>query len=164
MNIRDLIPWSRSGRETPARREGNDPIQALQSGIDRVFEDFWRSAEQIIGGGVSTSLPRVDVRETDKAVEVTAELPGMDEADVELDVAEGMLTIRARKQAERTADQKGYFVRERSLGAVERLVPLPAGLDLNAAQAALKNGVLTITIPKIAEAQGAVRQISVKRG
>ena len=87
----------------------------------------------------------------------------MDEGDVELDLAEGMLTIRARKEAERTAEEKGYLVRERSVGAVERLVPLPAGLDLDAAQAALKNGVLTITIPKIAEAQGAVRQISVKR-
>lgn len=163
MNIRNLIPWSRSGREISARREGTDPIHALQSGIDRVFEDFWRLAEQSIGGAGGTSLPRLDVRDTDKAVEVTAELPGMDDADVELDVAEGMLTIRARKKAERTAEEKGYLVRERSFGAVERLVPLPAGLDLDAAQAALKNGVLTITIPKIAEAQGAVRQISVKR-
>ena len=62
MNIRDLIPWSRSGRETPGRREGTDPIQALQSGIDRVFEDFWRSVEQSMGGAGSASLPRVDVR------------------------------------------------------------------------------------------------------
>jgi HSP20 family protein len=166
MNIRDLIPWSRSGREAQTRREGADPIQALQSGIDRVFEEFWRSVELPMAGGWgagAAALPRVDLRETDKAVEITAELPGMDEADVEVELAEGMLTIRAEKTAERAQEEKDYLVRERSLGAVERLVPLPAGLDLDSAQAALRNGVLTITIPKTAEGQGMIRRIPVKR-
>jgi HSP20 family protein len=175
MNIRDLIPWghsrrepwSRGGREVATRRDDDDdPMRALQSDINRVFDNFWRSFELPMlgdGGRDSDLLPRVDVRETDNAVEVVAELPGMEEADVDVSVAEGMLTIRGEKRSERE-EGNGYILRERSFGRIERLVPLPEGLDLDSAEATFKNGVLTVRIAKTAEAQRAAKRIQVQRG
>ena len=179
MNIRDLIPWSRErrdmssrssrqgGREVLARREASDPIFGLQSEIDRMFDNLWRRFDlPMLGGddGMVTAIePEVDIRETDKEVEVTAELPGMDDADVDVSVAQGMLTIRGEKKVEREDRDDGYVLRERSYGRVERIVPLPDGLDLDAAEASFKNGVLTVRIPKTAEAQATHRRIAVQR-
>jgi HSP20 family protein len=177
MNIRDLIPWSQSRREpwsqsrrqVAVRREGEaDPVQALQQSIDRVFEDFWRTFNLPMlgdwGDGLESAVvPRVDVRETDQEVEVVAELPGMDEPDIDVSVSQGMLTIRGEKRSEREEEDDGYVLRERSFGRVERIVPLPDGLDVDSAQATFKNGVLTVRIPKTAETQRAAKRISVRR-
>lgn len=168
MNIRDLIPWSRGGREVQVRREGSDPMLTLQSDIDRLFDRFWRSFDlPMLGGGdggfATVLAPRVDVRETDKEVEVVAELPGMDEADIDVSVAQGMLTIRGEKKAEREQEEGGYILRERSFGRIERMIPLPDGLDLDSAKATFKNGVLTVRITKTPEAQAAVKRIPVQR-
>ena len=99
MNIRDLIPWghgrrepwSRSRQEVATRRDDIDPMRALQLDINRVFDNFWRSFELPMlgtgnGGAGSGLVPQVDVRETDKEVEVIAELPGMNEADVDVNL------------------------------------------------------------------------------
>ena len=171
MNIGDLIPWSRGGHEVQVRREGApEPTLALPSDIDRVFEDFWRRFGLPIpqlwddGDGVGSGLvPRVDVRETDNEVEVVAELPGMDEAGIDVSLAPGMLTIRGEKRSERDEEKEGYVLRERSFGRVERVVPLPDGLDLDSAKATFKNGVLTVSIAKTAEARQAVKRIAVQR-
>jgi HSP20 family protein len=169
MNIKDLIPWSRDRRELPVRREGEEPMLALQSDINRAFENFWRMFELPMPGGwgapfAGGDVPRVDMRATDKEVEVVAELPGMDEADIDVSVVEGMLTIRGKKKAERETEDKGYVLRERSFGTIERMVPLPEGLDVDSAKASFKNGVLTVSIPRTAEAQSAVKRIPVQRG
>ena len=177
MNIRDLIrwshsrrePWSQSRRDVAVRREGDgDPVQALQQSIDRVFDDFWRTFNLPMLGDWGDGLegpvvPRVDVRETDQEVEVVAELPGMDEGDVDVSVSQGMLTIRGEKRSEREEGDEGYVVRECSYGRVERTIPLPDGLDVDAAEARFRNGVLTVRIPKTAETQRAAKRISVQR-
>ena len=178
MNIRDLIPWghgrrepwSRDTRAVATRRDDDDdPMRAFQLDLNRVFDDFWRRLELPMlgagdGGAESGLAPQVDVRETDKEVEVVAELPGMDEADVDVSVAAGMLTIRGEKKSEREREGNGYILRERSFGRIERLVPLPEGLDLDSAEATFKNGVLTVRIAKTAEAQRAAKRIQVQRG
>jgi HSP20 family protein len=164
MKISDLIPWVGTKYGTPARRSGADPLRALQADIDHAFGDFWRRFDlPMLGGADPRQLdPRVDVRDTGKAVEVIAELPGMSEADVEIAVADGVLNIRGEKKAERETEKKGYVVRERSYGTTERVVLLPEGLDLDSAKATFKNGVLTVTIAKTAAAQAAVKHISVQ--
>jgi HSP20 family protein len=167
MNIRDLIPWGRDKRELPVRREATDPMLEFHSDINRAFENFWRGLEMpMLGawtGGSASAAPQVDIRETDKEVEVIAELPGMDEADIDVSVAEGALTISGEKKLEREAEEKGYVLRERSFGRIQRLVPLPEGLDLDSAKATFKNGVLTVTIPRTAEAQAKVKRIPVQK-
>lgn len=169
MRVTDLIPWSLGRREVPMHRNGGDRRSALQSDVNRVLEDFWRRFDVPMVAGwdigiADARIPPVDVRETDKALEVKAELPGMDEADVDVSLAEGTLTIRGEKKSEREAEEKGYVLHERSFGRVERVMPLPDGLDLDSAKATFRNGVLTVSIPRTAESLATVRHIPVKQG
>ena len=169
MKVANLIPWGHGKREVPVRRQDTDPIQALASDINRAFEGFWRTFDlpMLAGadfGPFASAVPRVDIRETAKEVEVIAELPGMTEADVDVSVADGMLTIRGERQAERESEEKGYVLRERSFGQIERVIPLPEELEPDAARATFKNGLLTVTIPRARDAQPSTRRIQVQRG
>ena len=169
MKVKDLIPWDLGKHEAEQPREAAHPIRALQSDINRAFEDFWQTfnfptTRLWDSGFTAAAVPSVDVRDTEKEVEVIAELPGMEEKDVEVTVAEGALVISGAKKYEQEKQDKGYLLRERSFGRVERVVPLPDGLDLDSAKATFKNGVLTVAIPKTKEAQAAVKRIAVKAG
>lgn len=166
MKVKDLIPWGR--RQGAVQREGANAVHALQADLDRAFDEFWRSfglpMPQSWGRGMDLDAPlRLDVRESSKEVEVLAELPGMDEKDVDIRVADGTLTIRGEKKVERTKEEKDYVLRERSFGRIERVVPLPEGLDIDAANATFKNGVLTVSIPRTEESQSEVKHVRVQR-
>ena len=100
--------------------------------------------------------------ESDKAYEITAELPGMDEKDIEVNVANGALTIKGEKKEEKEEKQKDYYVSERRYGSFERYFELPDGVDAGKIEAAFKNGVLRVTLPKTAEAQKPAKKIEVK--
>jgi HSP20 family protein len=170
MNVRDIIPWQRGGRRssTPARRESGHPMFSLQSDINHALEDFWRTFEnpmmQALQPGMGdVDIPRVDVRDRDREVEVVAELPGMDEDDVEVSVADGALVIRGEKESEAEERDQDYLLRERSFGYIERVVPLPDNLELDKADATFRNGLLTIRIPKQAGQESSRRRISLKR-
>lgn len=173
MRVSDLIPW-KSGRSsaTPATSTTSasserDPIAALQNDINRAFDNFllplplpfsgWPASLLSSGSGV-----QVDVAENDKEVKVTAELPGLEEGDLDLRVSEGMLVLAGEKKADREVDENGYLLRERTFGRIERTIPLPEGIDADQAQASFKRGVLTVTIPKTAEAQIGAKRIPVR--
>jgi HSP20 family protein len=122
-------------------RETN-PFVMLQQEIDRLFSDFnrgYRSPAAIV--------PRMDVSETDKTIELTAELPGLEENDVEINFTDGVLTIRGEKKSENQKDTD-YRLVERSYGVFSRALELPPGIDPTNIQASLVNGVLTVTVPK----------------
>jgi HSP20 family protein len=89
-------------------------------------------------------LPAVDVVESEKAYEITAELPSMDEKNIEVKVTEGSLTIKGEKQDEKEEKQKDYYLQERHFGSFE----LPESVDADKIEAAFKKGVLTIKLPK----------------
>lgn len=164
MQIKDLIPWNRKGSDA-ARRDEENPIASLQREMNRVFDNFWNrfeSASDLIERPFGPASPKADVVETEKAIEVSVELPGMDEKDVEVSVSEDVLSIKGEKKSEREEKEKGYYLSERSFGAFYRSIPLPPGVAANDAQAAFKNGVLTITVPKTPEAQAKVKKIAVK--
>ena len=168
MRVRDLIPW-RSSKRDVAVRGGTSPVRALQGDINRAFEDFWRTFQMPMleawsGASNGGALSRVDVRDTGKAIEVVAELPGMEESDLEVSVADGLLIIRGEKISEREERDQGYLLRERSFGRVERSVPLPEGLDVDAAKATFQSGLLTVTIPKTEAGQAALKRIPVQQG
>jgi HSP20 family protein len=168
MNASSLLPWKRARSDAARRRDGESSVLTLQQDINRLFDTFWRGIVMPIPTTwnvlTTEDLPRVDVRETDKEVVVAAELPGMDENDVEISVAGGLLSIRGETAVERETGNDGYVQRERSVGAVQRLVPLPDGLELDSARATMKNGLLTVKIPRAAAASPAgAKQISIER-
>ena len=107
-------------------------------------------------------MPAVDVSETDKAYEITTELPGMDEKSVDVKLANGMLTLRGEKQDTKEESKKDYYMRERSFGSFERTFAVPDDVDTDKIEASFKNGVLSVTLPKSAEAQKSEKKIQIK--
>jgi HSP20 family protein len=159
MNMLSLLPTFGRGR-TLARPQG-DPFLNLHRGINRLFDDAFR------GFGVPETYatgPSIDVRETGKGLEVTAELPGVDEKDIDVTLANGALTIRGEKKHERDESEEGYHVMERSYGSFSRSIPLPFDVDDKSVSASFDKGVLRITLPKSPEAESHVRKIAVKGG
>lgn len=109
-----------------------------------------------------STMPAVDVTETDKAFEIAAELPGMEEKNIEVSVSDGVLTIKGEKQEDKEEKKKDYYLSERTYGSFQRSFEVPKGVDLDKIEASFKKGVLTVTLPKTAEAQKAEKKIAVK--
>jgi HSP20 family protein len=160
MAIRDLIPWTRNQELAPAR-DTYDPFLTLHREMNRLFDDVFR-------GFGSTSLaplmegrfgwPKIELDDGDRKLTISAELPGMTEKDVEVEIANGVLTIRGEKKAERNGDGK-YFT-ERYYGSFERQIPLE-DVHEDKAEASFKNGVLTISLPKSDKPREGVKRIAI---
>ena len=150
------------------------PFESLREEIDRLFDDFGRGFWRPFGRSLFAeeplfrreltfpSTPAVDVVESEKAYEITAELPGMDEKNIDVKVADGTLTIKGEKQEEKEEKKKDYYLRERSFGSFERSFAIPEGVDADKIDASFKKGVLTLTLPKKPEAQKPAKKIDVK--
>ena len=165
MAIKDLIPWNNKGREVGFQRSTDvHPFFTLHREMNRMFDDVFRGFDLAPFGTTSRTFeglgwPQIDIDETDKEVRITAELPGLDEKDVSLEIANGVLSIAGEKKSQ-TEDKARRFS-ERYYGRFERRIPLE---DVDEAQvsAAFKNGILTITVPKSAQAKN-VRRIAINR-
>lgn len=157
MNLKSLIPVSRE-------RSVANPFTSLQREIDRLFDDFTRGfpsgVASLSGNGATALMPSMDVTETDKEIEISAELPGLEEKDVQINVADSFLTIRGEKKAEKEQKDKNYRLVERSYGSFERTLELPEGVNADAIKATISKGVLKVTVPKPAPAQA--KKIEVK--
>jgi len=165
MNMRDLIPWGRNHQATPSRyREEGDPFMTLHREMNRLFDDVFRSFDMAPFGALGrlAAWPSVEVVENDKDVRISAELPGLDEKDVEVLMGEGVLTIRGEKKSE--VEDKERAFSERSYGRFERRIPLPWEVQEDKIDAAFRNGVLTVTLPKSAESRPQVKRIAINRG
>ena len=168
MNMRDLIPWSRgssnqvqqSASQVPSVfRNDESPFLALHREMNRLFDDAFRSFDTPALFGRMPSWPSVEVSDTDNEVRVTAELPGLDENDVEVLLEDGGLTIRGEKKAE--FEDKARQFSERFYGRFERRIPLGFQAEQDKVNAAFKNGVLTVTVPKTAEALKHTKRIPI---
>ena len=156
MNLKSLIPV---GRQRMVARADN-PFLSLQGEIDRLFDDFTRGFPSLGNGGMTNLMPTMDVSETDKEIEITAELPGLQDKDVQINVADNILSIRGEKKAEKEQKDKNYRLVERSYGSFERSLELPEGVDAGAIKASIDKGVLKVVVPKPAPAQ--VQKVEVK--
>jgi HSP20 family protein len=164
LNMRELIPWTR-GREVTSGRRVEHPLVAFQREMDRLFEDFWRGFDLPAFGGperiAGSVSPRIGISEKDDQIVVSAELPGLDEKDVEVTLTDNVLSIRGEKKLEKEEKERGYTYTERSYGSFERRIPLDVEVLSDKVSATFKNGVLTVTLPKSPEERKHVRHIPV---
>ena len=158
----------------PAATQGWQPFESLKQEVDRLFDEFdggfWRTPfrRSLFGFEAPSRVramvaaPAVDVAEKEGAYEITAELPGMEEKDIDVSVANGMLTIKGEKREEKEEKRKDYYLSERRFGSFERTFGVPDGVDTDKIAANFKKGVLMITLPKTPEAQKQEKKIAVK--
>ena len=164
MAIRDLIPWNNRGRDVSVRRgEEVNPFLALHREVNRLFDDVFRGFDVTPFGSDrffdrAMGWPNIEVSETDKEVKVIAELPGLEEKDVEVELANGVLAIRGEKKTE--TEDKDRLFSERYYGRFERRIPVDE-VDQDKVGASFKNGVLTVTLPKSPAAQQKVKRIAI---
>lgn len=167
MQFRDLIPWGRSSHQVPTvyRDDDRHPFFSLQREMNRLFDDVFRTFDSrlpAVGwpGSISAGWPNVEISETEKEIRITAEIPGLEEKDIELLLNDGVLTLRGEKRSE--AEDRDRHFSERYYGHFERRIPLGVEIEEDRVDARFKNGVLNIVLPKSAKAQAQTRRIAIK--
>ncbi len=158
MSVRDLMPWVRTGGQFPSTYR--DPFMSLHREMNRLFDDTFRGLPAFGRFSSEGGWPSLEVSETDKEVRVTAEVPGMEQKDIELVLDDGVLILKGEKRSE-TEDKERQFS-ERVYGRFERRIPLAAEIAEDQVKATFKNGVLTVTLPKSARAQTKAKRISIE--
>lgn len=165
MPITDLIPWRRSERRAGERSEDMLPTDMFEDDMNRFFERFFEEPLSMMPWGGEEAMeqfsPRADVVETENEIQVSVELPGMNENDVNVSVTRDMLTISGEKRQESEQRGENYYRVERAYGSFRRAIPLPADVNADRAEATYKQGVLTITLPKTEES-GRRKHIQIK--
>lgn len=166
MSVRDLLPWNRNAGAAvpgPMRSEPLSPFLTLHREMNRLFDDVFTGLNGMPAlGRAGTGWPSVEVVETDQGLQVSAELPGLDESDVEVLIEDGVLTLRGEKRSETNDTARGYT--ERSYGRFERTIALPFAVEEDKAHATFRNGVLSVTLPRSAQAPASARRIAISGG
>ncbi|MDR6659034.1 HSP20 family protein [Tardiphaga robiniae] len=158
MELRDLVPWNnRSSNATAHGGESGNPFFALHREMNRLFEDTFRNLDRPFGSP-SLGWPNIEIDDGDKEIRVMAELPGLDQKDVNVELANGTLTISGEKKSE--TEDKGRLFSERYYGRFERRIAVD-DVEQDKAAASFKNGLLTITLPKALTAQQKVKRIAI---
>ena len=158
----ELAPFRR--RTGTLKRTNEDaPLWTLQRRMNRMFDDFFGDFGTPLAHVAATNfLPRIDVEEKEKEYVLTAELAGVDPKDVEISVADGVLTITGEKKDEREEKESRCFVTERSYGSFTRSINLGDTVDADKIDATYKNGVLTVKLPKVPEQVIEPKKIQIK--
>jgi len=172
------LPVKSNDKPAPARGgEGMwHSLTSLRDEVDRMFDSFMRGFPALSGARRSAELeplwkfetsfgmtaPAVDVVEKDKAYEITAELPGLDAGNIDLSISGDILTIKGEKQEEKEQKEKNYYLSERRYGSFQRSFELPQGTDRDKIDARFDKGVLTVTLPKTAQAVQQQKKIAIQ--
>ncbi|MEX2631448.1 MAG: Hsp20/alpha crystallin family protein [Tistlia sp.] len=165
MELNSLIPWNRKTEIGRAVEE--HPLASFQREMDRFFDEVWRRWDLAPSGGNRFGwTPSTDVAENDAAVEMTMELPGLDEKDVEVTLEGDRLIVQGEKRQDRQQEEAGtgWLVSERRWGRFQRVMPLPPHVDRDKVAASFQDGVLKVTLPKTEEARRETRRIEVRKG
>lgn len=162
MTWKDIVPFKK--RSVPVRRDDGHPFQRLHDEMDALFDNFFKgfSMEPFEGRHAGSFSPNIDVTENDKEIKVSAELPGMDDKDIEVNLNKDSLTIRGEKKEEKEDKGKDYYHVERSYGSFSRTIPLPVEVESDKVEAHFKKGVLTVKIPKTTKAIESKKKIAIK--
>lgn len=143
-----------------------DVFDALHGEMDRLFRSFernWPQWPSLLRGGIETDLASLDVHENTKSITIEADLPGLDEKDVSVTLANGVLTIKGERRNEREEKNENYHLSERSFGSFSRSLRLPDTIDDDKIEARFDKGVLTVVAAKKPEAVKSEKKIEVKK-
>jgi HSP20 family protein len=142
------------------RRHRSAALPALPE-VDRLFDELWRGFGVAPRAVAPAFQPRIDLRETDAEIAITAELPGLEDKDFEVSIEADVLTLKGEKRTDSETTREGWRHVETTSGSFERRILLPEGVDPEAVKAVYKHGVLTVTVPKPAAAQTVVRTVPI---
>ncbi len=156
------------------------PLMSLRRQVDRLFDDFLDEDWMMPSTGLSRiwdmplikprgidmrrllESPRTDMSESDKEYELSVELPGMSEKDVEVTIKDNMVTLKGEKKSERETREKDYHIAERTYGSVRRTFSMPSDVDPDKVKASFSQGVLTVHLPKTKEARAKPKKVEIK--
>lgn len=160
-----LAPWrGRLGLRQGVREEEH-PLDVVRREFDHLFENLWRGFDLPVVGGYEMPfgavMPRMDVTEDENRFRIAVELPGMDEKDIEVALSDNVLTITGEKKVETEETEKPYAYMERSYGSFRRSIPLDVEVVTDKVEATFDKGVLTIDLPKTAEAKKAYKKVPI---
>ena len=160
--IRELLTGGRALTPQPATR---DPFLNLRRAMGRLFEDFSGPFDDLSSESwlapVSGFSPRLDLEEGDDKIVLSAEVPGLTDKDIQVEVASNYLNIRGEKKSDREDKQGGRYRSERTYGSFERTISLPPTINLDKIEASVKDGVLKVVLPKTAESKENIKKIPV---
>jgi len=165
MNVRDIIPWGRGTGTVPVRYAESEvsPFLSLHREMNRLFDDVFRGFDlpEPFGqvGSIGSSWPRLELADSAGAVRVTAEVPGMEENDIEVLLENGVLILRGERSSENSDAARQFS--ERFYGQFERRIPLRDEIAEDKVTASFRNGVLTIDLPKSEKAQAKAKRIAI---
>lgn len=161
------FPIRRRGDRLVIRRPNEEPMMAIQNEMNRMFDQFFTDPFSILpiatGRLAAEFNPRVDISETDTEVKVVAELPGMEEKDINLTLEDNAVILSGEKKSDLEEKGKTFHRIERTYGSFQRVIPIGVEVDEGKANASFKNGVLTITLPKAPEAVKQAKKIAIKK-
>ena len=167
MSVRDLIPWGRSNNQVPTafREDDRNPFLSLHREMNRLVDDVFRGFDSglpAVGSlpSFNGAWPNVEISDSDKEIKVTAEIPGLEEKDLEVFLNDGVLTLKGEKRSEVEDKEKQFS--ERFYGHFERRIPLGVEVEEDKIEAQFKNGVLNVMLPKSQKAQSQVKRIAIK--
>lgn len=165
MAMKSLSPFRWGRRNVPAGTELS-PFEAFQKEMNQLFDDFFRgfglTPSTGEGGALSAFNPQIDMSEDDKSVKVKAELPGMSDKDIDINLSKDALTIKGQKKEEKEEKGEQTYYAERSFGSFTRVIPLPTEVNPDKAEANFSNGILTISMPKMHEEKKEQKKIEIK--
>jgi HSP20 family protein len=164
MNFRAILPSAQ--RRVPARTGDTDPFTAMRREMEKMFDDFGGNWTVPAAAGADFVAPNVNVAETEKGLEISAELPGVDQKDIEVDLTDGILTLKAERKTEKEEkdEKRQYHIVERSYGSYLRRFALPFDADANKVQANLDKGVLHVFVPRQVPVEKPKTKIAIKSG
>jgi HSP20 family protein len=162
MTLRSILPAGQ--RRLPAGASQTDPFTAIRREMERMFDDL--SGGWVVPNSTGTSIlaPNVNVSETSKGLQISVELPGVDQKDIEVDLADGILTLKAERHAEKDEqdEKQHYHIVERSYGTLLRRFALPFEADATKVEASLDKGVLHVFVPRQQPAEKPKTKIAIK--
>lgn len=175
--FKNILPWWSDNKRIFDQSVGEEgqqghrpsgellPYQALHRDINQAFTNFWRTFDQVqsFGGEKWGALASLDVKETEKELVISMDLPGFTEDNIHVSLVNQLLTVKAERKQEQDNKEKDYFLQERQYGKIQRSVALPENIDSDSVKAEYKNGVLKITIPKTQTVTPEAKKIPISR-